>query len=169
MVHKVILIVFSVASVAFAAGTLGSFLHPFHWSDVWDDGAQWIDCRPGQIYWLYETDRSKWASVGPWGEKQLALPHIAGISSSNDGCCSGWIHGLSMQWCRQPTHYRQYRIFASFLDLALICLIYPVISFVLIAARRAVRRRRGQCLNCAYDLTGNVSDSCPECGREFVR
>jgi hypothetical protein len=33
-------------------------------------------------------------------------------------------------------------------------------------ARRRLRRRRdlGQCMGCGYDLTGNVSGICPECG-----
>lgn len=31
-------------------------------------------------------------------------------------------------------------------------------------ARRAYRSRRGLCLNCGYDLTGNVTGRCPECG-----
>jgi hypothetical protein len=33
-------------------------------------------------------------------------------------------------------------------------------------ARRRLRRRRdlGQCIGCGYDLTGNVSGVCPECG-----
>jgi hypothetical protein len=30
--------------------------------------------------------------------------------------------------------------------------------------RRDRRRRRGLCVKCAYDLTGNVSGVCPECG-----
>lgn len=30
--------------------------------------------------------------------------------------------------------------------------------------RRLRRRRRGCCLACGYDLTGNVSGACPECG-----
>lgn len=30
--------------------------------------------------------------------------------------------------------------------------------------RRYRRRRRGLCLACGYDLTGNVSGVCPECG-----
>ena len=31
-------------------------------------------------------------------------------------------------------------------------------------ARAARRRARGQCGRCSYDLTGNVSGVCPECG-----
>jgi hypothetical protein len=36
-------------------------------------------------------------------------------------------------------------------------LIYP-------AELREERRARGQCPQCGYDLTGNVSGVCPECG-----
>ncbi len=46
---------------------------------------------------------------------------------------------------------------------ALMALVLP-----LLAIRRAVRRqhwrRRGACTACGYDLTGNVSGVCPECG-----
>jgi hypothetical protein len=33
--------------------------------------------------------------------------------------------------------------------------------------RRRYRRRRGQCLRCAYDLRFNESGICPECGSKF--
>lgn len=32
--------------------------------------------------------------------------------------------------------------------------------------RQRVRRRRGQCLRCGYDLRSNPSGRCPECGEE---
>ena len=36
--------------------------------------------------------------------------------------------------------------------------------------RRALRRKRGgRCPQCGYDLTGNVSGVCPECGRGAAR
>lgn len=31
--------------------------------------------------------------------------------------------------------------------------------------RRFVRRRRGQCVYCGYDLRGSISGRCPECGK----
>jgi hypothetical protein len=31
------------------------------------------------------------------------------------------------------------------------------------------RRKRGLCVKCAYDLTGNVSGVCPECGTEVKK
>ncbi|MCP4249914.1 MAG: hypothetical protein GY778_22960 [bacterium] len=41
---------------------------------------------------------------------------------------------------------------------------YPVIALIRGPGRRWRRRRRGLCLPCGYDLTGNVSGVCPECG-----
>ena len=35
--------------------------------------------------------------------------------------------------------------------------------------RRDMRKVRGQCLNCGYDLTGNVSGRCPECGADVAK
>lgn len=42
---------------------------------------------------------------------------------------------------------------------------YPAIAFIRGPVRRYRRRRRGRCLKCGYDLTGNVSGVCPECGK----
>jgi hypothetical protein len=44
-------------------------------------------------------------------------------------------------------------------------LLAPVLAPIVV--RRAVRARRakkGRCANCGYNLTGNVSGRCPECG-----
>ena len=32
------------------------------------------------------------------------------------------------------------------------------------AARRTIRRRRGRCPMCGYDLRGDLESGCPECG-----
>ena len=42
--------------------------------------------------------------------------------------------------------------------------IYPTIAFIRGPYSRYYRRRKGLCLNCGYNLTGNVSGVCPECG-----
>lgn len=41
---------------------------------------------------------------------------------------------------------------------------YPTIAFIRGPLRRHRRRRRGECIGCGYDLTGNESGVCPECG-----
>lgn len=44
-------------------------------------------------------------------------------------------------------------------------LIFPIIHWACGPRRRRnLRRRHGLCIHCAYDLTGNVSGVCPECG-----
>lgn len=42
--------------------------------------------------------------------------------------------------------------------------VQPVIATIRGPLRRSRRRRRGRCLRCGYDLTGNDSGRCPECG-----
>lgn len=41
---------------------------------------------------------------------------------------------------------------------------YPTVAFIGCRARRWRRRRRGLCVKCGYNLTGNKSGRCPECG-----
>jgi len=41
---------------------------------------------------------------------------------------------------------------------------YPGLSLGYAAVRACRRRRGNRCLHCGYDLTGNVSRVCPECG-----
>ena len=43
--------------------------------------------------------------------------------------------------------------------------IYPTIAFTRGLLRRYRRRRKGLCLKCGYDLTGNVTGVCSECGQ----
>ncbi len=48
-----------------------------------------------------------------------------------------------------------------------LCVAYPALFYARRAAaawRRARRRKRGLCAHCGYNLTGNVSGRCSECG-----
>ncbi len=44
---------------------------------------------------------------------------------------------------------------------------YPALYFLIVGIRR-FRRRPGHCLHCDYDLTGNESGVCPECGTKIA-
>ena len=54
---------------------------------------------------------------------------------------------------------------ASWFLFALFC-VYPTVAFVHGPYRRYRRRKKGLCLKCGYNLTGNVSGVCPECGEK---
>jgi hypothetical protein len=41
---------------------------------------------------------------------------------------------------------------------------WPVLAFICGPLRRRRRRKKGLCVRCGYNLTGNVSGTCPECG-----
>ena len=47
---------------------------------------------------------------------------------------------------------------------AALLMIYPTLAFIRGPLRRWRRRRKGLCIKCGYDLTGNESGVCPECG-----
>lgn len=51
--------------------------------------------------------------------------------------------------------------------LAAAFIVYPTIAFILGPLRRWRRRKRGECLNCGYNLTGNVTGVCSECGTKI--
>jgi hypothetical protein len=48
----------------------------------------------------------------------------------------------------------------------LVSLIYPIRASLLLRRRRA-RRRMNHCADCGYNLTGNTSGICPECGERL--
>ncbi len=51
--------------------------------------------------------------------------------------------------------------------LVLLIALHPVRALVRGPIRRWNRRRHGLCSECAYNLRGNVSGRCPECGNSF--
>ncbi len=50
------------------------------------------------------------------------------------------------------------------MHLGLVVLIPVLVLPLLPGTIRRERRKRGLCVKCGYDLTGNVSGRCPECG-----
>ncbi len=46
---------------------------------------------------------------------------------------------------------------------------YPPMALIRGPLRRRLRRKRGLCIPCGYDLTGNLSGVCPEYGTEVNR
>ena len=55
-------------------------------------------------------------------------------------------------------------VYAPFWFLISVLAVGPIWSFIRGPLRRHRRRKRYLCIHCGYDLTGNVSGDCPECG-----
>ena len=62
-----------------------------------------------------------------------------------------------------PVYYVGRRAKVPLWFVILACSAYPAIAFIRGPLRRWRRRKRGLCVKCGYDLTGNVSGACPEC------
>jgi len=64
-----------------------------------------------------------------------------------------------------PPHYRTtYTTLPPLWAVPFLLAAYPAIAFIRGPLRRWRRRRKGRCVRCGYDLTGNVAGVCPECG-----
>jgi hypothetical protein len=120
--------------------------NPMRWS-VGDIGGASVSVNRGVLYVLH---RYTWSPGDPvywfyWGEFSLERGGTPRIRQIGQDCVGVPIWALSVPFLAYPClHW-------------LSCLLWP-------------RRVRSTvcCLGCGYDLRGNVSGRCPECGIAFV-
>jgi hypothetical protein len=136
-------------SIALISGKGGLGLSVAHNCRYYADEARWrreIERRPARriSHDLFPAVYPRW-SAGDWGWSRAGF-----------------------QWLRRdetaPTYWSTQRsVVVPYWLPALLSAIAPVLST---RARlvRSHRTRRGLCLGCGYDLTGNASGTCPECG-----
>lgn len=74
-------------------------------------------------------------------------------------------HALEVAGRQLP--YRP-RYGALALNTLLLAMVAYLLSLMGLTTRRTIRRRRGRCPSCAYDLRGSP-DACPECGERAAR
>jgi hypothetical protein len=55
-----------------------------------------------------------------------------------------------------------------FVNSAIFGVAWSALILVPLVLRRRLRRRRGRCLGCGYDMRESVGSCCPECGREIL-
>ncbi|MHC4444556.1 MAG: hypothetical protein ACYTA5_18315 [Planctomycetota bacterium] len=51
--------------------------------------------------------------------------------------------------------------------LLVVSLVYPATFIIYTRSRKNYRKKKGVCLKCGYNLFGNVTNICPECGTPF--
>jgi hypothetical protein len=97
-----------------------------------------------------------------WGFGRMQLlrgpaPHVAGPKPPPDIPPGVGFPDPTVEWGCIAVRAPLWLLFA-------VSLCYPILAFVRGPVRRWRRRRRGLCVKCGYNLTGNVSGVCPECG-----
>ncbi len=138
MIRKAVLI-------AFGAGTVLAVLGEFQ------PMSQWLPDL--QTHRVALWNRAIWVVVGT-GPLDGDYPTSWSFAGVGQSCL---LH------TRPPQHSITF-VYARCRVLALLLATYPAIAFIRDPLRRYRRRRRGLCITCGYNLTGNVSGVCPECG-----
>lgn len=102
--------------------------------------------------------------VWPWfGSARLPDPDFFGSILGNE-----WLGGLILT-VDGPFASGRLRAVAVPCPLLVIFILGSYLAFVVAARHLQIqrRKRRNQCVDCAYDLTGNESGVCPECGERI--
>lgn len=82
-----------------------------------------------------------------------------------------WVWGpFALLVLRQTTPGVPGSIFfdAPFWFLVLVLLLWPFCAYLVIHVHIKKTRKQGKCPFCSYDLTGNTSGTCPECGIQCI-
>ncbi len=100
------------------------------------------------------------------------------FTETTDTAWAGGANDKAPQWCielspdtsRSPAHLQRRGIplLPIWPGFAINTVFYATILWLLtlgpFTARRMIRRNRGHCIKCGYDLRGDFSAGCPECG-----
>jgi len=169
MIQRPFLVSLTASSIILALSCMVSHWHPMHLSKVWHQGAQWLDLREGGMRWFLEARRGQYRAPPGMVCKGRFLPGRLGFRACNDGLRRVVLPGLSIEWWWQASGYRRFDVGVGFFTLAFLAALYPTVRVIAEKRRSIVRRRKGLCVSCAYDLTGNVSGICPECGTRILQ
>jgi hypothetical protein len=148
MIRKSIIVILTLAAagacIAWALKPTDLSLVPMQKTEAGRKESHWV---------LFLHDRGLTIEYGPYTWLTRPSQYFASYA--------GW------GYAHHRTATQEYRaVLIPYWALLLLFIAYPAFAFVRGPLRRWRRHRRGLCINCAYDLTGNVSGTCPECGAE---
>lgn len=144
----------------------------FFFDEPWNGNKLSLPALPPPKRLPWETRRTRFAGltltsepiavyVGPDGKPQrLATGQWLGILASSYYDMREWSEPLPIWRVDGIPHWLAPAVFA----------LPPLLWLSLRSRQRYVgrrRRRRGLCLRCGYDLTGNASGNCSECGQRI--
>ena len=149
-------------SVLSALGYVTSLLYGTHFSSVTPAGWHTFNYGAGGCNWEHRTTNQYLPPVNGT-DSEGGIPGWLGFRSYYGTRCV-YLPGLTVQWCFQVTGYRQVYVSMRFFHLAIAAALIPMTYVIFTQLRHFSRRKHGRCLICGYDLTGNESHTCPECG-----
>jgi hypothetical protein len=156
-----LLVIISVAGLIGVAWTYvrlvqtDSFGVELYQSDNIDVSAS--NSRLGFVVWMYCTQ------CGYWPHDEGCTVHANSFYSSQ--VWSPFPSQTGFTWSRDPwPDIDSFAVAVPLPWLAILFIALPAIEFIRGPLRRRRRRRRGLCVPCGYDLRGNISGVCPECG-----
>ncbi len=167
MIRRVLKVMLLVFSVLLALSSMVSHWHAWHVSEVWNQGGQWVDFKGGSMHWSYESNGGLWQDSVTVEDSGFGLPYVFGFRMYGDGHTRIYFPGIFFDWWRQSTGYRRFYLRIEFFTLACVAAAYPTIAVIHGVLRHRQRRSKGLCLHCGYDLTGNESGKCSECGESI--
>ena len=139
-------------------------------------------CLPlGKMWFWGELDADAIRDGAPYGyawvgwgaSRHLSLSHVQYLDRPSAlwkkrSSGPGWAYQTSVgQNLPTGLYFRSHKIMLSFVVLIVMFVLfaaYPTLALIRGPLRRWRRRKRRLCLRCGYDLRGNVSGVCPECG-----
>ncbi len=125
---------------------------------------------PVQAYHNYVTHACGWPYISMWGAvKVIKQPQLElGFKST---VSTVFAMELDPDMANDPNYCRDLRLLPLhplWPGFAINTFSYAAILWLLIlgpfTARRKIRRKRGMCIKCGYDLRGTDHNKCPECG-----
>ena len=152
------------------ASTSMLLLGVFTWSKpIAHEWQYWRADLPGYVSWkltLQHGELEVVHSITMGTPVDKPNPFRPATSAGRDWILIRWEHVADYidEWSYPPKTYPRTTISFSVAlwPLLLFVLVYPSVTVVKLIRRRS-RLRSGHCENCGYDLTGNVSGTCPEC------
>lgn len=123
--------------------------------------------------WRFAYEHEKFHLGWHSGGVSLVLPGLPGRADPRGvyirGSHYGTTHNFVGQLARAP--FFQVRHTSRFSVYSL-PIIWPLLTIgipcLILAFRRSIYHEEGHCMRCRYDLTGNTSGICPECGEPIL-
>lgn len=139
--------------------------YPIRRVQHWNHGASVLRITATSVSWDYNNRIDKYdVLLGGTKDSEWSCYLFGGRSAG--GYHMLWIRGLGYGgWNTQPqTGFIGFYGYAKYTKLAYAAAFLPVTSILFACVRRRIRKRKGRCLSCGYDMTGNQSGNCPEYG-----